>query len=413
MPDDLSKYGTVAAPEADLSKYGNLEPVKQENKPNSFGEFASAALSRLNPVEAIRSIGNTISDIANHPVDTIIANSPIGAFKRAKEAFDAGDLNAAGVHVMAGMIPGGQMEEDAFTDIAHGDVAKGSGKLAGDIAAAVIPAKVIPKVAGAVSSAAEHAAEILEHPKTQAAIRQSIRQIPGARAALTAREVSRDLAAKKAVAEVPEWTPPQAPLQPIPENSPAGPPSPTGTSEPMRPSGVVQMPSRNVQAVGPRAPLRPPLAEKAPTPEDIPEAPGTSAGPVRPPLHEGTKAYLGGEDAPIAKVVENRARVANKIASAMLKQGITDAHLAQIEELPPSQARKFWEAIGAIHKGDYVPSSATIDSIRAIIKDKAPQGPKLVAKPKPAPSTGPLAKNPKALRIATSLAELMQQAERK
>lgn len=159
-----------------------------------------------------------------------------------------------------------------------------------------------------------------------------------------------------------------------------------------------------------RAPLTPPLAEKTPPlPEQPPEAPGKPAGPVTPPVHKGANAYLGGEEAPSAPEAANRAKVADKIGTALAKAGVTDEHLTEIEALPPAQARKFWEAAGGIHREGYVPSSGTIDGIRAVVKEKQASGPKLVVKPKSVPLPAHLANNPKAASAARSLSEMMNE----
>lgn len=461
MADDLSKYGTVAEAGPDLSQYGTLDVPKQE-QPSTGESVVSGFLQGVNPFHGM---SETIEAFKKDPVAAAKSGlletlaHPFMALGRAWDAAKEGKQEEAAAHLSTLFMP--QLEEPAVKMATPGQRAEGAAQMAGIPIGAVALAKLPHFAAGAAARGGEilgNAAEVALDPRLRDVITKTI---PGGKAVRTAGEIARDNAAARAVSEVPKGLPPGE-LQPISSNlnTPVAAPAeaPRGINNPGTPyrpgptmpqsagpqtalqSAIMQaVDSGQVRKISPtsieikippakpslfatkavapesmtRKPLLPPLGERDPVPPAQAGSSGASAGPVRPPLHEGTKAYLGGEDAPIAKVVQNRARVADKIASAMLKQGITDAHLAQIEELPPSQARKFWEAIGAIHKGDYVPSSGTIDSIRAIIKDKSLQGPKLVAKPKPAPSTGPLAKNPKALRIATSLAELMQQAERK
>lgn len=133
-------YGSHSAATAPID-YGTHSDEEGRHQ-GSFATFATAALSRLNPVEAIRGIGKTLESLADHPVDTILSSGPIGVLKKAKESYESGNYGEAALHLSNAIIPAGFAEDEAMTKIARGKVAEGLGDMTGDVAGAYLGTRI-------------------------------------------------------------------------------------------------------------------------------------------------------------------------------------------------------------------------------------------------------------------------------
>lgn len=263
---------------------GQVTPYqKPDEKPGALSTFLSAAGSRLNPLNMIKGAGETLSSFADHPIDSMISNSPVGAIQRAKEAYDRGDMREAVVHLGSAFMPGPPVEEQTGVKLAHGQYAEGFGDLAGDVAAALIPMGV-SKAGTALrgSEAAGFARDVLAHPKVTAAIKnavkdsikQGLREVPGVKTietvgkgAVTAKGVIDDVRAARAARNAPAAEPAPQPSRIIQ----AGPMDRLNARASVSSEGNVPSTPGPVDA-GPPAAEAPPVA--AAQPEPIESSPG-------------------------------------------------------------------------------------------------------------------------------------------
>lgn len=157
MPGD---WDVVSVKPVDPWSVVKHDEPKQDvpEKPGAFGTFVSAALSRVNPIEIAKGLGQTLTHLAEHPVDATLEGMPIvGSLKRAKAAYDKGDQREAAVHLLGAVIPFGGSLESTGTKLVHGEVAQAAGELTGDVAAALIGMKgpsAVRAIAGKVQDVA-------------------------------------------------------------------------------------------------------------------------------------------------------------------------------------------------------------------------------------------------------------------
>lgn len=438
MPGDWDVVST--APASSQAPPAGWDVVKHEPDAGPLSRFGTGLYDTT--------VGPVVQAVT-HPIDTAtdVAKTVLGVddFKRAAEMVKNG-------HPVAGVLEGlntlaegpagritHQSVDPIVSDVSEGNLAGAAGRLTGTAASLLAP-KLVPPAVAAAGKLASAAVDVAAHPVTRDVVGLAVPQAAHAlsllnrgaklleklKSAPDAPTASTEVASRPILDEIaanPDFggklfdklTPDeQKSVRKIADNierkgppalpAPGPLPAPIDLGEPVKPA------TTRPAAMPVRTPLRPPLAEAAPPlPEQPAAAPGQSAGPVKPPLNEAAKPYMGGENAPSAPEAANRAKVADKIGTALAKAGITAEHIDQVEALPAAQARQFWEAAGSINREGYVPSSDTISGIREIVKAKETPGPKLVIKPKAAAPPATLANNPKALKIAQSLRDLMQE----
>ena len=410
--------------------------------------FGSGFAQGVNPFHGFL---DTIDALQRDPVGTVKSGAlnllahPYMAMARAWDAAKEGKAEEAAAHVQSALMdPTGQLEEAMVKSATPGQRLEGAGQLLGQGTLAMAGAKSAPKVATVATAAKEVLATPAGAELAGAALGGAAGHAigEGFGGAYVGRQIGKLLARK--LTQEPEAAPPpptEAQARPLLDKIASNPdyggkpfdklsaaeqdavrsiadsiegkkPPPLPGPGPLKQPVDIGETQAEPKAAKPRTrgPVMPPLAEKAPpVPEQPPEAPGQPAGPVRAPINTAARPYLGGEEAPNAVEAANRAAASDKIATALIKAGITDEHLAQVEALPASAARQFWEAAGASNKPGYVPSAATIDSIRDLVKAREAKGPQLVVTPKAGPLPKALQGKPAStIKLATALADLME-----
>lgn len=151
---DIAKTETAAPlTDADIAK---AEPTEH----SALGDIARGALSKLNPVEMVKGMADTVKAGYEHPIDSAlrVLAHPYQALTRAKEALVAGKPEEAAAHVQSALDPTGfATEESLVKGATPGQRATGLGELLGTGLAAYLGAKA-PSAAPTAANAAKNAA---------------------------------------------------------------------------------------------------------------------------------------------------------------------------------------------------------------------------------------------------------------
>lgn len=168
MPDkviQIDGVGTVAFP--DSMSDADIGAVIQKQHPElqkqvqstMAGDFAEGAWSKLNPVNMLKGMADTVQAGYQHPIDTALSvlAHPYKALMRAKNALQAGKPEEAAAEVVSALNPTGFATEDSAVKAATpGHRAEGLGELIGTGLGAYLGAKS-PDIAASVGNAVKAA----------------------------------------------------------------------------------------------------------------------------------------------------------------------------------------------------------------------------------------------------------------
>lgn len=392
---------------------------------STIGDFASGALSKLNPVNTLRGMADTLEGLYKDPAGTAgnfvknVLAHPYSAIARGVEAAKAGKAEEAMAHFASAANIGGFATEGSEVKTATpGQRATGFGELLGTGLNAYLTAKAPDIVSGIkdkVSTTKEMVSQVLEHPKVQSAIKDAAielaKEVPGVKTAIKAgkiasagKEVFDDIRGAQAVSEIPASTPPALPAQPPP--IPAEPPI---AAAPAPVVHTLEQEIERARTVGARYYMDPSGDPLVP-----PGKPGSRYQKV-PPLDQT------GVPAPVASKAE--AIPPGEPPSAYLDQETSGLQVPQIAANRAAKAQRFIDKLGGTQNlprtqaewakvasdiGEKPPSLDTQEQITFGLNKLMRAGTERPGEVETLPPA--VAKNPKALKIAQQLLEEMQRS---